>query len=152
MPGFNDAHVHLASAGFSQLSVDLRGTSNLQGMQHLIGLRVNQAAPGEWIQGSGWDHTLWPGQMLPTRQDIDRMTNGHPAIFVRIDGHIAIANTAALKAAGITAQTQAPQGGKIDHDAQGNPRVSFARGRRNWCWPRFPRRLPSNDATQLNLR
>jgi predicted amidohydrolase YtcJ len=121
MSGFNDAHVHLASGGFSQMSVDLRGTQSLQEMQHRIGLQVIEAAPGEWIQGSGWDHTLWPGQTLPTRQDIDVMTNGHPAIFVRIDGHIAIANTAALKAAGITAQTASPAGGKIDHDAQGEP-------------------------------
>jgi predicted amidohydrolase YtcJ len=121
MPGFNDAHVHLASGGFSQLSVDLRGTQNLREMQHRIGLQVIKASPGGWIQGSGWDHTLWPGQTLPTRQDIDMMTNGHPAIFVRVDGHIAIANTAALKAAGVTAQTQSPAGGKIDHDGQGEP-------------------------------
>src|SRR5271165_1169613 len=110
MPGFNDAHLHLASGGFSQLSVDLRGTQNLQEMQHRIGLRVMKSGSGEWIQGSGWDHTLWPGQTLPTRQDIDVMTNGHPAIFVRVDGHIAVANTVALKAAGITAQTPAPKG------------------------------------------
>ncbi len=153
MPGFNDAHVHLASAGFSQLSVDLRGTSNLQGMQHLIGLRVNQAAPGEWIQGSGWDHTLWPGQMLPTRQDIDRMTNGHPAIFVRIDGHIAIANTAALKAAGITAQTQAPQGGKIDHDAQGEPTGILREGAQELVLAKVPPPTPEQrrHAAELAL-
>ncbi|HEY1965864.1 MAG TPA: amidohydrolase, partial [Acidobacteriaceae bacterium] len=121
MPGFNDAHSHLAAAGMRHLEVDLTGSGNLQDMQHRIGLKVNQAAPGEWIVGSGWDHTLWPGQTLPTRQDIDMMTNGHPAIFVRIDGHIAIANTAALEAAGVTGKTAAPQGGKVDLDAQGQP-------------------------------
>jgi hypothetical protein len=121
MPGFNDAHSHLAEAGMRHLQVDLTGSANLQDMQHRIGLKVNKAAPGEWIVGSGWDHTLWPGQTLPTRQDIDVMTNGHPAIFVRIDGHIAIANTAALEAAGVTGKTAAPQGGKIDLDAQGQP-------------------------------
>jgi len=121
MPGFNDAHVHLAVAGNRQFDVDFTGSKTLQEMQHRIGLRVNQAAAGEWIQGSGWDHTLWPGQTLPTRQDIDVMTDGHPAIFVRVDGHIAVANTVALKAAGITAQTPAPKGGKIDHDVHGEP-------------------------------
>jgi predicted amidohydrolase YtcJ len=121
MPGFNDAHSHLAAAGMRHLEVDLTGSANLQDMQHRIGLKVNKAAPGEWILGSGWDHTLWPGQTLPTRQDIDVVTNGHPAIFVRIDGHIAIANTAALEAAGVTGKTQAPQGGKIDLDSQGQP-------------------------------
>src|SRR5450631_2856104 len=138
MPGFNDAHLHLASGGFSQLSVDLRGTNNLQAVQHLIGLRVNKAAPGEWIQGSGWDHTLWPGQILPTRHDIDVMTNGHPAIFVRVDGHIAIANTAALKAAGVTAQTAAPEGGKIDHDSQGEPTGILREGAQGLVMAKVP--------------
>jgi predicted amidohydrolase YtcJ len=138
MPGFNDAHVHLASGGFSQLSVDLRGTQSLQEMQHRIGLRVNQAAPGEWIQGSGWDHTLWSGQTLPTRQDIDVMTNGHPAIFVRVDGHIAIANTAALNAAGITVQTPSPAGGKIDHDAQGEPTGILREGSQELVFAKVP--------------
>ncbi|HEX8891728.1 MAG TPA: amidohydrolase [Terriglobales bacterium] len=121
MPGFNDAHSHLAAAGMRHLEVDLTGSANLPDMQHRIGLKVNKTEPGEWIVGSGWDHTLWLGQTLPTRQDIDVMTNGHPAIFVRIDGHIAIANTAALEAAGITDKTAAPQGGKIDVDRQGQP-------------------------------
>ena len=121
MPGFDDAHVHMAAAGMRHLQVDLTGSTNLQDMQHRIGLKANKAATGEWILGSGWDHTLWPGQTLPTRLDIDVMTNGHPAIFVRIDGHIAIANTAALEAAGVTGQTKAPEGGKIDLDAQGQP-------------------------------
>lgn len=121
MPGFNDAHVHLAAAGMRQLEVDLTGQKSLQDTQHRIGLAVNHASSSEWILGSGWDHTLWPTQTLPTRQDIDMVTNGHPAIFVRIDGHIAIANTAALTAAGISSQTKAPEGGKIDHDAQGEP-------------------------------
>jgi len=121
MPGFNDAHVHLAAAGMRQLEVDLTGSTSLLEMQHRIGLAVNQAPSGGWIMGSGWDHTLWPGQTLPTRQDIDTMTNGHPAIFVRIDGHIAIANTAALAAAGINGKSEVPAGGKIDLDPQGQP-------------------------------
>ena len=153
MPGFNDAHLHLASGGFSQLSVDLRSARNLQAMQHLIGLRVNQAAPGEWIQGSGWDHTLWLGQTLPTRQDLDVMTNGHPAIFVRIDGHIAIANTAALKAASITAQTSSPEGGKIDHDAQGEPTGILREGAQALVFAKVPPPTPEQrrHAAELAL-
>ena len=121
MPGFNDAHVHLASGGFEKMNVDLVGSQSLQDMQERVALRVKQAAAGEWIVGRGWDHTIWPAQALPTRHDIDLVTNGHPAIFVRVDGHIAIANTAALQAAGITGKTQAPEGGKIDLDAKGEP-------------------------------
>ena len=121
MPGFNDAHVHLSSAGFEKLNVDLVGSKSLDEMKQRIAARVKTAAAGEWIKGEGWDHTLWAKQKTPTRQDIDSVTGDHPAIFTRVDGHIAVANTAALKAAGITGQTQAPQGGKIDLDEKGEP-------------------------------
>jgi len=121
MPGFNDAHTHLASAGFEKLNVDLVGSKSLDEMKQRIAARVKTAAPGEWIKGEGWDHTLWAEQKTPTRQDMDAVTGDHPAIFTRVDGHIAVANTAALKAAGITGQTPAPQGGQIDHDEKGDP-------------------------------
>jgi predicted amidohydrolase YtcJ len=121
MPGFNDAHVHLANGGFEKLNVNLVGTKSLQEMQQRIATKVGQAAAGEWIVGRGWDHTLWPGGALPSAQNLDVVTNGHPSIFVRVDGHIAVANTAALRAAGINGKTPAPQGGKIDLDAKGQP-------------------------------
>ena len=121
MPGFNDAHTHLASGGFEKLNVDLVGTKSLDEMKQRIAVRAKAAAPGEWITGRGWDHTKWTEQKTPTRQDIDSVSGDHPAIFNRVDGHIAIANSAALKAAGITAQTPDPHGGKIDRDEQGEP-------------------------------
>src|ERR1051325_3894430 len=121
MPGFNDAHVHLGSGGFEKLNVDLVGSKSLDDMKQRIAARVKTAAPGEWIQGRGWDHTLWTKAETPTHADIDAVTGDHPAIFNRVDGHIAIANTAALKAAGITAQTPDPHGGKIDRDEKGEP-------------------------------
>lgn len=121
MPGFNDAHTHLASAGFEKLNVDLVGSKSLDEMKQRIAARVKTAAPGEWVKGEGWDHTLWAEQKTPTRQDMDAVTGDHPGIFTRVDGHIAVANTAALKAAGITGQTQPPQGGQIDHDDKGEP-------------------------------
>jgi len=121
MPGFNDAHVHLEEAGLEAQSADLRGTRSVQEMQQRIAASAKTAAPGDWLVGGGWDHTLWLGGQLPTRQDLDAVTGGHPAVFSRVDGHIAVANTAALQIGGITGQTQAPQGGKIDHDANGLP-------------------------------
>jgi predicted amidohydrolase YtcJ len=121
MPGFNDAHVHLGSGGFEKLNVNLVGSKSLDDMKQRIAARVKTAAPGEWIIGRGWDHTLWAEQKTPTREDIDSVTNGHPAIFNRVDGHIAIANSAALKAAGVTAQSPDPHGGKIDRDDKGEP-------------------------------
>jgi predicted amidohydrolase YtcJ len=138
MPGFNDAHVHLASGGFEKMNVNLVGSKSLQEMQHRIGLKANSAAPGTWIIGRGWDHTLWDGQTLPTRQDIDLMTNGHPAIFVRVDGHIAIANTAALQAAGVTGKTQAPQGGQIDLDTKGEPTGILREGAQELVFTKVP--------------
>jgi len=121
MPGFNDAHTHLANGGFEKLNVDLVGTKSLEEMKQRIAARAKTAAPGEWLVGRGWDHTLWAEQKTPTRQDMDGVTSGHPAIFVRVDGHIAVANSAALQAAGITAQSPDPHGGKIDRDDKGEP-------------------------------
>jgi predicted amidohydrolase YtcJ len=121
MPGFNDAHVHLGSGGFEKLNVNLIGSKSLEDMKQRIAARVKTAAPGEWVIGRGWDHTLWAEQKTPTHADIDAVTGEHPAIFNRVDGHIAIANSAALKAAGITSQTPDPHGGKIDRDDKGEP-------------------------------
>jgi len=121
MPGFNDAHVHLANAGFEKLHVELAGLRSLAEMQQRIATSVRTAPVGEWITGRGWDHTLWSRQKLPTRQDLDTVTGDHPAIFTRVDGHISVANSAALRFAGITRSTPDPPGGKIDHDAQGEP-------------------------------
>jgi len=121
MPGFNDAHVHLEEAGLQAQSADLRGTRSLQEMLQRIAASAEAAAPGDWLVGGGWDHTLWLGGRLPTRQDLDAVTGSHPAVFSRVDGHIAVANTAALRIGGVTGQTQAPEGGKIDYDANGQP-------------------------------
>jgi len=119
MPGFNDAHLHLASGGFEHLNVELAGTKTLAEMQQHIADRAKTAAPGEWILGRGWDESKWTVQKLPTRQDLDSVTQGHPAIFSRADGHMSIANTAALKMAEIAKNTPSPSGGKIDRDANG---------------------------------
>jgi len=119
MPGFNDAHVHLAAGGLELLQVDLVGVKSLAEMQQRIAEYAKKSPPHDWLVGRGWDHTLWAGQKLPTRQDIDAVTGAHPAIFTRIDGHIAVANTAALKAAGILAKVPNPHGGEIDRDANG---------------------------------
>jgi predicted amidohydrolase YtcJ len=121
MAGFNDAHVHLASGGFEKLNVDLVGVRSLSEMKERIAVRVKAATSGEWIRGRGWDHTKWDAQMLPTRQDLDDVTGGHPAVFTRVDGHIAVANSAALRAARITKDAPDPPGGKIDRDATGEP-------------------------------
>jgi predicted amidohydrolase YtcJ len=120
MPGFIDAHTHIASAGRQKLTVDLDNVPSLKEMQARIQAFASKAAPGTWIVGAGWDHTKWPTKTLPTKSDLDAVTAVHPALFYRTDGHILIANSAALAAAGITPQTPDPKGGQIDHDASGN--------------------------------
>jgi predicted amidohydrolase YtcJ len=121
MPGFNDAHTHMANAGRQKLAVNLVGVHSLAEMQQRIKAYAATAKTGEWLLGGGWDHTLWPDSKLPSRADLDQVTAGHPAIFRRVDEHMAVANSAALAAANITADTPDPAGAKIDRDTAGNP-------------------------------
>ncbi len=121
MPGFNDAHTHMANAGRQKLSIDLSGCRSLAEMQARIRDGAAKAPPGSWLLGGGWDHTLWASRQLPSRSDLDRVTAGHPAIFRRVDEHMAVANTAALAAAAITKSTPDPAGSRIDRDPAGDP-------------------------------
>jgi hypothetical protein len=121
MPGFNDAHMHLTNAGFKKLTVDLTGTKSLEEFRERIRKRVETAAPTEWIVGSGWDETLWPVKELPSRWDIDEITTDNPVYMERIDGHVAVANTLALKLSRVTLASKDPDGGEIGRDATGQP-------------------------------
>jgi predicted amidohydrolase YtcJ len=120
-PGFNDAHTHLGGAGRTKLNIDLTGVESLSAMLGQIHDAASAASGGQWLTGGNWDHTLWAQKVLPTRQDLDRVTGGRPTFLDRIDGHIAVANSTALAAAGITGKTKPPQGGAIDLDANGEP-------------------------------
>ena len=121
MPGFNDAHMHLTNAGFKRLTVDLTGTKSLEEFRERIRKRVETAGPMEWITGSGWDETLWPVKDLPSRWDIDEITTDHPVYMERIDGHVAVANTLALKLSRVTLASKDPEGGEIGRDSTGQP-------------------------------
>ena len=120
-PGFNDAHTHLGGAGQTKLNLDLMGVKSLAEVLAKIETFAAKSPQGHWITGGRWDHTLWQEKVLPTRQDLDKVTGGHPAFLDRVDGHIAIANSAALAAAGVTSKTVPPQGGAVDLDAQDEP-------------------------------
>ncbi|MFY9561909.1 MAG: amidohydrolase family protein [Terriglobales bacterium] len=121
MPGFNDAHLHLAHAGQEKLSVNLVGAKTLDEFRERIRAKVEKAGPGEWIIGAGWDETLWPVKVLPTRWDLDEVSAGHPVYMDRVDGHIGVASTRALQLASITVASRDPAGGKIDRDEAGTP-------------------------------
>ena len=121
MPGFNDAHLHLDDAGQTKLGVDLTGVKSLDEFRNRVLNKVQESKAGEWILGAGWDETLWPVKVTPTRWDLDEVSSGHPVFLVRIDGHIAVANTRALQLGSITLATRDPQGGHIDRNENGEP-------------------------------
>jgi predicted amidohydrolase YtcJ len=121
MPGFNDAHLHLADAGLQKLNVDLTGVKSLDEFRERLLAKVETAKPGSWIVGGGWDETLWPVKILPSRWDLDEVSSGHPVFLDRVDGHLAVANTRALQLANITIASRDPEGGKIDRNENGEP-------------------------------
>jgi predicted amidohydrolase YtcJ len=121
MPGFNDAHLHLADAGLQRLNVDLTGVKTLDEMRERVRAKVEKAKAGEWILGGGWDETLWPVKTLPSRWDLDEVASGHPVFLDRVDGHLAVANTRALQVASITIASRDPEGGHIDRNESGEP-------------------------------
>jgi len=121
LPGFNDAHVHFVSGGLQLDSVQLNDATTAEEFVRRVAERANRTPKGEWIQGGDWDETKWPGSVLPTKELIDPVTPDNPVFLSRYDGHSSLANSAALKLAGVTAQTPDPPGGTIVRDAQGNP-------------------------------
>ena len=121
MPGFNDAHVHLGSGGANLLDVALIGTSSVPDLQRRVAAAVASHKPGEWITGKGWDHTLWPDKKFPNREQLDQVAPQNPVFLVHVSGHVAVANSQALKLAGVTKDTPNPSGAEIERDAQGEP-------------------------------
>ena len=121
MPGFNDAHMHLASAGMEKMNVNMVGAKTLDEFRERLRAKVDTAEPGSWVVGEGWDETLWPVKVVPTRWDLDEVSKGHPVYLGRVDGHIAVANTRALQLASVTVASKDPDGGKIDRDEAGTP-------------------------------
>jgi len=121
LPGFNDAHVHFVSGGLQLESVQLNDATSKQEFVHRIAAQAKKTPRGEWIQGGDWDETKWSPLSLPTKELIDPVTPENPVFVSRYDGHSALANSAALRLAGITSQTPDPPGGVIVRDAQGNP-------------------------------
>jgi predicted amidohydrolase YtcJ len=121
LPGFNDAHVHFATGGAGLEQVQLNDATSLQEFVRRIGERAGKTPKGEWILGGTWDETKWNPPQLPTKESIDPVTGDVPVAVGRYDGHMILANSVALRLAGITAQTPDPAGGEIVRDAQGNP-------------------------------
>jgi len=106
LPGFNDAHVHFMSGGFQLDSVDLRDANTPQEFAERLRDFAARLPKGRWITGGDWDHERWPDAILPTKELIDRYTRDTPVFVNRLDGHMALANSLALKLAGVTRSTK----------------------------------------------
>ena len=120
-PGFMDGHLHFLDGGFQLASVDLR-PANAKGefIERVAGF-ASERKPGEWIVGGDWDHERWPGTPLPSRDWIDSVTPDNPVLLYRLDGHMALANSAALRLAGVDRNTRDIPGGVIVRDRSGEP-------------------------------
>jgi predicted amidohydrolase YtcJ len=116
LPGFNDSHVHFLDGGAQLSSVDLRDAKTPDEFSRRIAAFAAKTPPGRWIQGGNWDHESWPGAPLPRRGWIDATTKDTPVFVNRLDGHMSLANTAALKLADVTRDTKSPDGGLIVKD------------------------------------
>jgi len=120
-PGFNDSHAHLYGLGKSLGQVDLVGTASAAEAVAAVRQAHAERAPGIWLEGRGWDQNDWAVKEYPSAALLDEVSGERPILLRRIDGHAAWANSAALRAADITAATADPTGGEIVRDRQGNP-------------------------------
>ena len=118
LPGFTDSHQHLSGVGQREMTLNLEGTTSLDDLLAKLKERVDQTKPGEWVTGRGWIETHWQPAVFPTRWDLDKVSPNNPVILGRADGHGAVANSAALKLAGVDKSTSNPFGGEISKDKQ----------------------------------
>lgn len=120
-PGFTDAHGHLLGIGLREMTLNLEGTKSVTELQERVKAEVDKTPAGQTVYGRGWIETHWPEKRFPNKQDLDALAPNNPVILSRSDGHAAVVNSAALNAAGITAETKAPFGGDILKGADGEP-------------------------------
>jgi predicted amidohydrolase YtcJ len=118
LPGFTDSHQHLSGVGLREMTLNLEGTSSLADLLAKVKARVDQAKAGEWVTGRGWIETHWKPPVFPTRWDLDKVAPNNPVILGRADGHGSVANSAALKLAGVDKNIPNPFGGEISKDKQ----------------------------------
>ena len=121
VPGFIDNHTHFIEGGFELSRVHLRDAATPQEFARRISEYAGKVGKGKWVTGGEWDHTIWNPPALPTRQLIDAQTPENPVFVYRLDGHMALANSLALKLGGVTRDTPDPSGGTIVRDSSGEP-------------------------------
>jgi predicted amidohydrolase YtcJ len=121
LPGFNDAHAHVVYYGLTRFAADLGGARGIDDILGRLEDHVERLKPGEWLQGMGYRTDELTERRQPHRTELDRVTGDHPAFIDERGGHARVANSAALAAASITAETPNPHGGRIGRDLNGSP-------------------------------
>jgi len=125
LPGFNDSHVHFTDGGAGLAEVQLNDATSAEEFKRRIATQTAKTAKGEWVLGGDWDETKWNSKQQPTAALIDDVTRNVPVFVSRYDGHQGLANSAAMKLAGISAKTADVPGGVIVRDASGTPTGIF---------------------------
>ena len=115
LPGLIDAHGHVMGLGFAALQLDLTGTASLGELQQRLKDYAAANPDARWIVGRGWNQESWPEKNFPTAADLDAVVADRPVVLTRVDGHALVANSAAMRAAGVSASTPAPSGGRIEN-------------------------------------
>lgn len=139
LPGFNDSHVHFLGGGFQLSSVNLRDANSPAEFAERIARFATKIPAGRWITGGNWDHERWADAKLPTRDLIDKATPTTPVFVSRLDGHMALANSVALRLAGVTRETPDPPGGLIVRDLKtGEPTGILKDAAMSFVWKVVP--------------
>jgi predicted amidohydrolase YtcJ len=149
LPGLIDAHGHVIDLGLAAMTVQLTGTSSIGDLQQRLRTYAAAHPDKAWIGGFGWNQELWPDKRFPTAADLDAIVPGRLVVLERVDGHAIVVNAAAMSAAGVTAKTADPVGGKIERDARGNPTGLFVDKARNLIERSIPPRTAADDDEAL---
>src|SRR5215467_3314094 len=149
-PGFNDSHVHFLDGGMSLAGVQLRYARTPEEFRDRIRDFAVKLPKGRWILNGNWDHENWTPPALPTRRLIDAVTPDNPIFINRLDGHMCLANSLALRMAGVTRETQDPPGGTIVRDADGEPTGVLKDAAMNYVLKVIPN--PSEDVMAEAIR
>ena len=153
LPGFIDAHGHVMELGFGALSLDLSAAQSLEEAQSRIAAYIAANPDRKWILGGGWNQEVWGLGRFPTAADLDAITGDRPVWLTRADGHAGWANTAAMRAAGVTAATDSPSGGRIEKTASGAPAGVFVDAAKALIEKVTPQPLPKErDAAFLTAQ
>ena len=145
VPGFTDGHTHFIDGGAQLGQLALQDAASTAEFIRRVAAFARTQPKGAWILGGNWDHERWPGGPLPTRQMIDSVTPDNPVFIDRLDGHMALANSVALRMAHVTRDALEPAGGVIVRDAHGEPTGIFKDNAKDLIYRVIPPLTPDQE-------